>query len=60
MKKSKAHWEDWGKAIAYIIFVFVFVAAIVGIRFLIVQDHPECFWAQDVGTCMAISEKNGP
>lgn len=39
--------------IAGLFIASMFVAVII-IRYLIVGDFGDCFWAQDVGTCLAI------
>lgn len=44
------------KIIGAIVVVAMFSLAI-GIRLLIVGGDMTCFWAQDVGTCMAILRK---
>jgi uncharacterized membrane protein YiaA len=41
------------KIISWIAIVVV-IAAIIGIRIWVIGGWNECFWAQDVGTCLSI------
>lgn len=36
------------------LFLGLFVILFIGIRLLVIGGFNECFWAQDVGTCLSI------
>ena len=45
-------------AIGAVLMIAVVLAIVVGIRFAIIGfEYNECFWAQDVGTCLALRNK---